>query len=97
MTVRIDGTELFAAAELLMWAAGGVLMLIAALCLYLLVRPPRRTRALPARDEGEQERLTQLAEAMEARLAVLERLAAEERAQPDRIERGEGPQLRRVK
>jgi hypothetical protein len=81
MTVSIDGTDIGQAIEIAMIVGGIVAMLVGALVLYLLVRPPRHVRKQRGQarelDEAEAEAMIDLVDRMEARLEVLERALAD--------------------
>ena len=102
MTVSIDGTDIAAIAEGAAWAGSMVGILIVSLIVYLLVRPPRHVRqrrkaerrgeiAPRAHDEGEAEAedLHRVADRMEERLQVLERVLADRIDRPAIGRRGE--------
>ena len=99
MTVQINGEEIGAAIEGLMWAGTIVGLLIAALIFYLLVRPPKHVRQrrkaerrgeLPREmDAAEAEDLFRLVDRMEGRLEVLERALADHVERPAIGRRGD--------
>ena len=100
MTIQMSETDVL---EVIGAAvAGGVVLLILliGLCIYLLVRPPRRPReAPPSPDAAEAGEMLALMERMERRLATLERAVAPEATPPERITEagGKGPEMRRKK
>ena len=85
MTVELDGTDIGAIVEGVAWGGSMIALLIFALIVYLLVRPPRHGRqrrraerrgeiAPPApRDEEDAGEMRRAMDRMEARLEVLER------------------------
>jgi hypothetical protein len=95
MTFSVNGNDLSQALEIAAYVGSIITMLIAALLVYLIVRPPRHVRM--ARKYGvvkaepdpvEAEELWHLVERMEARLDVLERAMA------DQIDHEQRPALR---
>ena len=105
MTVSINGEEIGQAIEIAI-AVGGVLMLLlAALFIYLLVRPPRRVREQRREERRlesepvDAEEMMALIDRMERRLEVLERAVGDHRpVERQRIlETGEVPETRRTK
>lgn len=87
MTISMNGSEVSEAIEIAM-AVGGVLaLLIGALIFYLLVRPPRRRRVEPRRDEDslDVEEMLALIDRMERRLEVLERAVPAEAGRDERL------------
>ncbi|HWT12875.1 MAG TPA: hypothetical protein VN231_08995 [Allosphingosinicella sp.] len=101
MTFRIDGAEVGEAIGIAMTVGGIVALLVVALLVYLVVRPPRRPR-VEARREPEAidgEEMLAVIERMERRLEVLERaVTAEARPQGNQLlEAGEAPETRRTK
>jgi hypothetical protein len=100
MTVQLDGAEVMQAIEVAAAVGGIVLMLIAGLVFYLLVRPPRHARkASPAEPDAIQvDEMLRLLDRMEQRLAVVERAVGDENRRDERIlETGEEPGNRRIK
>jgi hypothetical protein len=100
MTLRIDGTDVGAIVEGAAWAGSILGILIMALLIYLVVRPPRRPReakpAVEAVEEIDGEEMLALMERMERRLEVLERAVdAEPKHEPRILEAGEAPEHRR--
>ena len=97
MTLRIDGTDVGAIIEGAAWAGSIVAILIVALLIYLVVRPPRRrAEARPEPEATDVEEMLALMERMERRLEVLERSVGNEpRREEQRLEAGEVPEHRR--
>ena len=81
MTIEIGGVDLVEAVEIAGIVGGVLAMLVGALLLYLLVRPPRHVRQARRRSEqalpDESETLLDSMDRMEGRLAMLERLLAD--------------------
>ena len=81
MTVEVEAlSQAVAIAEAVAWMIGVLVMLVAGLLLYLLVRPSRRARELPPQEDdavtaGE---MLRLMDRMESRLEVLERALADQ-------------------
>jgi hypothetical protein len=99
MTISIDGTEIGEVIQIASIVGSVVTMLVVALVIYLLVRPPRRSRQarreIEPVDAGE---VLALIDRMERRLDVLERsLPAEARDENEISGAGQAPELRRVK
>jgi hypothetical protein len=105
MTVSVNGEEIGQAIEIALAVGGALVLLLAALFLYLLVRPPRRVReAKRAERRGEPEaidaeEMIALIDRMESRLEVLERAVGDgSRTKRQRLlETGEAPATRRTK
>ncbi len=100
MTLQINGQDISAAIEGLIWTGTILGLLVAALIFYLLVRPPRQVRqrrkaerkgAAPPRETGaaEAEDLLRLIDRMEGRLEVLERALADHIERPALGRRGD--------
>ncbi len=100
MTIQMTEADVMAIAEGLAWAGSIVAVLIIALLVYLMVRPPRR-RSLPVEPDAEaidMRELVRLMDRMEQRLEVLERLVTDEKRDREQLlEADEGPQTRRTK
>ena len=91
MTLSVNGNDIGQALEIALAVGGIMVLLVGALIFYLLVRPPRRARIEPRRDEDslEAEELIALVDRMERRLEVLERaLPAEARDEEHLLEAG---------
>ena len=100
MTLSIDGTDIGTAIQVASIVGTILALLIGALVLYLLVRPPRKSRdRRPDAEALDAEEVMQVLDRMEQRLAVLERaLPREERAPRQLMNAGEeGPDNRRTK
>jgi hypothetical protein len=97
MTLSIDGTNIGEIIEIAVVVGSIVTMLIVGLLIYLMVRPPRRSREVrrPEPEAIESEELLQLLDRMEQRLAVLERAVGDEN-EGKVLERAEGPETRRI-
>lgn len=88
MTVEVEAlTQAVAIVEGIAWMIGVLVMLVAGLLLYLLVRPPRRARELPPQEDEAvtAEEMLRLMDRMESRLEVLERALADK--DDDRVDR----------
>jgi len=100
MTLSVNGNDVGQAIEIAI-AVGGVLaLLLGALLIYLLVRPPRRRRATaePAEEALDADEMLALIDRMERRLELLERAVADGgRAEPELLEAGERPETTRRK
>lgn len=99
MTIQMDEADVIAAL-----VGSGVVALVALLFVgwlfYLLVRPRRRRREKKeaAMTAAEVEQMLELIERMEQRLAVVERVVAQDGDRQERIlEAGRDPELRRIK
>ncbi|HEV2867176.1 MAG TPA: hypothetical protein VGX37_11750 [Allosphingosinicella sp.] len=98
MTLQINGTEIGHAIEIASIVGTIVAILISALVVYLLVRPPRRARrAEPEPEAIDSEELLALIDRMERRLEVLERALGERSRTEQLMEAGEAPRMRRTK
>jgi hypothetical protein len=92
MTMSIDGGDIGQIIQIASWVGSIVAMLVTALIVYLLVRPPRHLRGRrgkqqerpAALDPAEAEDLWRLVDRMEMRLEVLERALADETSQARR-------------
>lgn len=99
MTISMNDTDVL---EVIGAAvAGGVMlfMLLGALFIYLLVRPPRRARQAPPPEAVDYEQMLAVMKRMERRLETLERVVAADAAPRQGIpEAGaERPETRRIK
>ena len=91
MTLSVNGNDIGQAIEIALAVGGILVLLVGALIFYLLVRPPRRPRVEPRRDEDALDagELIALIDRMERRLEVLERaLPAEAREERHLLEAG---------
>ena len=80
MTIEVESlSTAIAVAQGVAWMVGVLVMLAAGLLLYLLVRPSRGARELPAQDDDavSAEEMLRLVDRMESRLEVLERALAD--------------------
>ena len=86
MTISMSAGDVMEAIEIATIVGGIVAMLIGALVIYLLVRPPRhKSGAQPLEAEAvDREEMLALMDRMERRLATLERLVARD-DEPARI------------
>ena len=100
MTVEVESlSTAIAVAETVAWMIGVLVMLLAGLLLYLLVRPSRRARELPPQEDEavNVEEMLRLIDRMEDRLEVLERALAEREGDQRVLEPAGGRQVRRMK
>lgn len=99
MTFRIDGSEIGEVIEIATIVGSIVAVLIVALFIYLLVRPPRRRPpARPELEAAEAEEMLAVMERMERRLDALERAVGTETRDGEKsLGARERPELRRVK
>ncbi len=100
MTLRLDAADLVAAIEVATLVGTIVAMLVIGLLVYLMVRPSRRRRDVPASEAaGLDTEMLRLMERMEHRLEILERAVAGRTAGEDRIVQTgvEAPETRRRK
>ena len=101
MTVSFNGAEFAEAIAIASVVGSIVAFLIVAFVIYLMVRPPRRSRIEPAREAEtiDAEEVIALMERMERRMEVLERAVGDEtKTRSVRVlETAEAPATRRVK
>ena len=102
MTLQIDGVDVMNVIEIASLVGGIVSMLVIGLVVYLMVRPPRRSRreARPAEPDAlDLKEMLRVLDRMEQRLDVLERAVGDDTGPKERIlETGvEGPENRRIK
>jgi len=110
MTISIDGTDIGQAIEIAGIVGSIVALIVAGFIIYLMVRPPRRSRKRRAERDEEAlatEEMLRLMDRMEQRLAILERAVDGEANARHYLERereqqlldagDEDPQARRTK
>ena len=83
MTISMSANDVMEAIEIASIVGGILALLIGALVIYLLVRPPRHRRgaARPEADALDREEMFALMDRMERRLETMERLVAQDNQQ----------------
>ena len=94
MTISMSANDVMEAIEIATIVGGIVALLVGALVIYLLVRPPRRKSGAqrPEADTLDRAEMLALMDRMERRLETLERLVTRDEA-PARIARREEQEI----